>query len=126
MLYLPVEDRGSGAVGVEVVVSFVPSAERLGTVGLLATEAVSGVEGVRGVEGSVGGWLVYEDFAESDFIRIRRACSSTSWAMTPWAWVRSLVYTSYERCHDRWIYKETNRDEDVAISRCGMSSVIQS
>ena len=63
-------------MSVEVVDSFVPSTEWFAVV-LSVTEAVSGVEG------SVGGRLAEEGSLDSDFIRIRRACSNTSWVMIP-------------------------------------------
>jgi hypothetical protein len=50
------------------------------------TEAVSGVGAL--VEGRLGGG---DDSEGSDFIRMRKACSNTSWVMIPWVCVRTLV-----------------------------------
>ena len=71
-----VEDEGDCTASVEVVVSFVPSAEWL-------TVALSEVEAESGVEGSIGRRLADEDSAVPDFIRMRRACSNTSWVTIP-------------------------------------------
>ena len=55
-------------------------------------EVDSATEAVSGVGALVEGWLGEgEDSEGSDFIRIRKACSNTSWLIIPWACVSSLV-----------------------------------
>lgn len=55
-------------------------------------EANSAIDAVSGVGTLVEGWLEAGDDSEgSDFIRIRRACSNTSWVIIPWPCVSSLV-----------------------------------
>lgn len=60
-------------------------------------EVDSATEAVSGVGALVEGWLGEgEDSEGSDFIRIRNACSNTSWVIMPWACVSSLVYGNLE------------------------------
>lgn len=55
-------------------------------------EVNSATDAVSGVGALVEGWLGEgEDSEGSDFIRMRKACSNTSWVIIPWACVRSLV-----------------------------------
>ena len=56
-------------------------------------EVDSVTEAVSGVGALVEGWLREGvDSGDSDFMRIRKACSNTSWVIIPCAWVRSLVW----------------------------------
>jgi len=86
MLVLSASDEvASEARVVEVPsVTSVPSGER--------QEADSATEAVSGVGALVEGWLGEgEDPEGEDFIRIRKACSNTSWVIIPWPCVSSLV-----------------------------------
>jgi len=68
------DEVGSEARVVEV--PSVPSGER--------QEVDSATEAVSGVGALVEGWLGEgEDSEGSDFIRIRKACSNTSWVIIP-------------------------------------------
>ena len=113
-----IEDGADLMSNVKVVVSFVPPTGWL-TVMLSETEAESEVKG------SVGRRLADEGSAVPDFIRMRRACSNTSWMTMAWVRLRSRICTSRQGCYNRRIHRGTNREEEVAVPRFRVSSIIR-